>query len=52
VGSSMEGVNKFQSGERASPEDSRFGSGLRNIPEEGINKTFNFFGIPPCGISG
>jgi hypothetical protein len=22
------------------------------IPEEGINKTFNFFEIPPCGISG
>jgi len=32
VGSSMEGVNKFQSGERASPDDSRFGQIIGNSP--------------------
>jgi formate hydrogenlyase transcriptional activator len=32
VGSSVEGVNKFQSSERASPEDSRFGQIIGNSP--------------------
>ena len=32
MGSSMEGVNKFQSGERASPDDSRFGQIIGNSP--------------------
>ena len=32
MGSSVEGVNKFQSAERASPEDSRFGQIIGNSP--------------------
>jgi transcriptional regulator with GAF, ATPase, and Fis domain len=32
VGSSVEGVNRFQSAERASPEDSRFGQIIGNSP--------------------
>ena len=32
MGSSMEGANKFQSAERASPEDSRFGQIIGNSP--------------------
>jgi len=32
VGSSMEGVNKCQSGERASPDDNRFGQIIGNSP--------------------
>ena len=32
MGSSVEGVNKFQSAERATPEDSRFGQIIGNSP--------------------